>query len=132
MNLFFKDFSEYWHYTKSLTDKQRKVLHSSLPEKQRKQLEKSYKEGGWEDLFLRNRVDVLLDEILKEHDFDLLSIKIMVIKGKKIYVKKDFWNQIILKFKGIGGKHIHHVFSGYEAIDSENADEYQLVKTREK
>lgn len=132
MNLFFKDFSEYWHYTKSLTDKQRKVLHSSLPPSQKKQLEKSYKEGGWEDLFIRNRVDAILDKLTEEDNFDLLSIKILVMKGKRVYIKKDFWDQVKSKFKGISGKHLQHVFCGYEAMSLSSEGEYQLVKTKER
>jgi len=65
----------FWTYTKYLSNNQRNTLFSSLPSKERRKLETSYKQGGWEDLFMRNCIDSIIDDIKKDKKIDLLKIK---------------------------------------------------------
>jgi len=97
----FQDFNEFWTYTKSLSNNQRNTLFSSLTIKERHKLETSYKEGGWEDLFMRNCIDNIIDNIKKELKIDLLRIKSKAMDGKCTYIKFSDWkyiNEALLKY----------------------------------
>ena len=97
----FQDFNEFWTYTKCLSNNQRNTLFSSLPTKERHELELSYKKGGWEDLFMRNSIDTVIDSINKELKIDLLGIKSKAMCGKCTYVELSDWkyiNETLLKY----------------------------------
>jgi len=90
----FQDFNEFWTYTKDLSNNQRNTLFSSLTVKERRELETSYKEGGWEDLFMRNSIDSTIDTIKKEKGIDLLKIRSRAIRGKCTYINFSDWKYI--------------------------------------
>jgi hypothetical protein len=63
----FKDFSEYWYYVKKLTKEQRDAIFNSLSSNQQEKLKSMYSDGGWEDLFIRDILDNILDGINKDY-----------------------------------------------------------------
>ena len=65
--IIFKDFNEYWYYAKYLTEYQRSIISESLPVEQQKYLSDSYEKGGWNDLFHRNEIDSIVDELKEKY-----------------------------------------------------------------
>ena len=128
----FANFSEYWHYAKHLTDKQRQALLRSLPKEQREKLQQEYLNEGWEDLFMRNKMDKILSQIEKEFGWNLIHVRCLVLKGRPVYVKRTFWEFINNKFSGFSARHIYYIFGGYRVVEAENAsDEYKLIPVEE-
>ena len=105
----FQDFNEFWTYTKSLSNHQRNTLFSSLPSKERRKLETSYKQGGWEDLFMRNSIDSIIDNIKKEKEIDLLKIKSQAMRGKCTYIKYSDWKKINDSLSKYSTNHLRYV-----------------------
>jgi hypothetical protein len=115
----FKNFAEYWFYAKCFTINQRDIILSNLPEKQREKLIKSYKEGGWEDLAMRNEIDKIIDSIKEKMGIDLLQIRCKIFSGKAVYIKKEEWEYISNIFKPFQNNHTNYILGG---IGSENID----------
>ena len=90
----FKDFEEFWYHTRGLSERQRDVIFHSLPSPQQKKLQRSYRTGGWEDLFIRNQIDDIVNSIKRDMDFDLLYMRARVLMGKSYYMKKSLWQYI--------------------------------------
>lgn len=112
----FENFQEFWKYTKFLEDFQRKILFSSLSAEDQKRIEASFKTGGWDDLFHRNKLDVALDEIKKDIDIDLLLIRARVLGGKSHYMKKSQWEYINDFLNTVShGRHLEYILSGIKA-----------------
>ena len=105
----FQDFNEFWTYTKYLSNNQRNTLFSSLSSKERRKLEKSYKQGGWEDLFMRNCIDSIIDGIKKDKEIDLLKIKSQAIRGKCTYIKYNDWKDINEALSKYSDDHLRYV-----------------------
>ena len=114
----FENFPEFWRYTKFLEDFQRKILFSSLSADDQERIEKSYKTGGWDDLFHRNKLDEALDEIKKDLDIDVLSLRTKVLSGKSHYMKKSQWDYINDFLNTVSsGRHLDYIFGRIEAIE---------------
>ena len=109
VNKVFQDFSEFWFYTKNLSVSQRNVLFTSLPSKEQHMLQHSYKRGGWEDLFIRNRIDNVIDGIKKEMDIDLLDIRVKALHGSCTYIKLSQWEWIYGALSRYTDKHLNYV-----------------------
>ncbi len=123
----FADFAEYWSFAKHLTTKQRRILLRTLPKTQREKLEESYHKDGWVDLFLRNQLDEIIDEIHREFDVDLIRLRVQILEGKDVFVKKHFWRHVNKNFRGYAAKHTYFVFGGYRVTECEYDAEYKLV-----
>ena len=124
----FRDFAEYWFYAKQLAQKQRDVVFSNLSNDQQKSLEKDYKKGGWEDLIIRNEIDVILEDIKKTLNIDVLELRCKALSGKTIYVKKSQWDYIIDTFSQFDTKHSRYVIGGIEAQPTNNEDTVLVIK----
>jgi len=118
----FKDFEEYWSYAKLLTINQREIILSSLTTKQRKNLIYSYHNGGWEDLVMRNEIDMLVDAVEKEFNINLIYYRCKIMSGKSIPIRKIDWDHICSLFKKYKKGHTKHIFGNMrvEKLDSEN------------
>lgn len=93
------DFSKYWHKAKKMTMEGREKYFLTFPKKEREQIRKSYFEGRWKDLFLKNQVDQLCDSIKQLYDIDLLDMRIKIAcKKQRFTVPKDIWNDIQEQF----------------------------------
>lgn len=111
----FKDFTEYWYYAKKLSKEQRDTIFNSLSSNQQKKLKEMYCDGGWEDLFMRDVLDKILDDLKKNYDIDLLALKIKVLKGKKQNIEKNKWILITELFEDFDSKHTNYIFGGMTA-----------------
>ena len=91
----FDSFIDYWYFTKSLSDHQREIIFTSLPHDQRMQIEQSYEKGGWHDVLMRNELNHYVDEAKEKHGYDLLDIHCKVMRGKSVYLPRDFWTKVV-------------------------------------
>jgi len=108
----FQDFNEFWSYTKYLSGNQRNTLFLSLPPKEQNRLQTSYRQGGWEDLFMRNRIDNVIDGIKKEYNIDLLKIRARAISGKCTYIKLSDWKFIDEALSSYPSDHLSYILGG--------------------
>lgn len=90
----FKDFSEWWYYARALSEKQRDLVFSNLSDEQQHALEDSYAREGWEDVFCRNEIDEILDGLKEKYGYDVLDIKVRVLRGKSVYLPAKFWELV--------------------------------------
>jgi hypothetical protein len=123
----FKNFAEYWHFTKCLSESQRKIISDSLSKDEQRHLRNSYNKGGWKDLFMRNACDEILDKIKLQNGVDVLQICMEVRKGQPKLVEKKFWTFINNLFIRIPYEHITYIFGNISV--SEYDEEYvKLIK----
>lgn len=123
----FKNFSEYWHFTKNLPEYQRQLLVSSMPSSEQKALKLSYDRGGWEDFFMRNACDQTLDEIKDKSGQDLIQLRVKVLSGKPQLMHKTLWQYVNNCFDGVHWEYIAYIFEGI-TIEEHDADYVKLVK----
>lgn len=124
----FKSFEEYWSYAKFFTVHQRDILLSNLPSEQRQKLMRSYQDGGWEDLVVRNELDGVLDVIKEDIDVDLLQVRCSILlKRKKIKLDKAKWDYVQDVFGRYKKNHIQYIFGGITA-EKINNNTILLVK----
>ena len=120
----FNNFEEYWYYAKILSTEQRDIILSSLTTNQRKKLMLSYREGGWEDLVVRNELDRIIDQIKNEVGVDLMGNKCKIVAGKSVCVRKSQWNYVQDIFKKYKKQHTDYILGG---IKSEKLDDKMLL-----
>ena len=123
-NTIFRNFAEYWCYAKWFTEHQRDIILSSLDDKQRKNFISSYKNGGWEDLVIRDEIDRKIDSLKKDIDIDLLACRCKVMSGKSVPMKKENWECIKKMFKNYKASHTYYVLGGMKA---EKLDEQEIL-----
>lgn len=71
----------------------------AFPKKDREAIRKSYFEGRWKDLFLKNQIDQLCDTIKQLYDIDLLDMRIKITSKKERFtIPKDIWDDITEQF----------------------------------
>jgi hypothetical protein len=127
--LFADGFPDWWSIAKYFSDEQREVILHCLPKPQREKLRQDYHDGGWEDVFLRNELDERLALVQKEYGVDLLALRVLVLEGKSVFVKRAFWDSVFKDyFKGYADRHTFYIFGGYRAVAADgHPDEYKLV-----
>ena len=128
----FENFSEFWKHVRILDDTQREIIFSSLPKDEQEDIQSSYDKGGWEDLFMRNKLDKLLDKIKKDTGLDLIDIRCRVVtKNKSVYINKDQWNHIYnLVHESVAKdkkSHLNYILGGMKATE-ENKETILLIK----
>jgi len=125
----FKDFGEFWHFTKFLSQKQSDTLFHSLPDDEQKKLKQSFKRGGWDALFKRNHVNRILDEIQEKKGIDMIAIRCKVISGKSHYMKKSDWDYVQGLLSPFGQDHVYFAIGGLSAKD-EGSNTILLVRDK--
>jgi len=125
--MIFKNFTEYWHFARNLSDSQRKIILNNLPQEQQYYLVHSYKMGGWDCVFTRNVIDKILDEFKKEYNYDMLEIKAKVVKGKSVYLPLSFWYKVCQRIGEYGTEHSDYVLGGIKATTCLNNEEVVLL-----
>jgi len=120
----FKDFTEYWHFVKNISKEQRDTIFNSLSTDQQKFLRELYQSGGWEDLFMRNTIDKILDDLTKNYDIDLLLIRAKIIGGKSCTIDKNKWTFVKDLFQDFDYSHTAYIFGG---IEVETLDDARLL-----
>lgn len=128
-NVIFEDFAEYWSHTKLLSPEQRDIIFNSLPEAQQKMIQKSYHEGAWEDIFMRNHLDKCLDDLKNNHDLDILAIKTQVLSGHSHFMKLSDWVFLENIFKDYDSYHTQYIFGG---INIEHLDDNAILITKKR
>lgn len=123
----FKNFAEYWHFTKNLPEYQRKLLVNAMSRPEQKALKASFDRGGWEDLFFRNACDETLDEIKKNTGIDLIDLRIKVVSGRAQLLHTAFWQYVNNCYEKVPWEHISYIFDGM-TIEDHDADYVKLVK----
>lgn len=123
----FADFGEYWFFAKVLTENQRDIIFNTLSEEEQSHLKKSYKDGGWEDVLIRNQIDNLLDILLEKHNINFLKIKAKVSSGKSHYIKLKDWELIMDMFSAFDTQHTYFLFNHINA-HQETEDMVLLTK----
>lgn len=130
MNNVFKNFEDFWSKTRHLCKKDREKILDTLSFSERKSLVKSYKEGGWEDVEMRNNIDRILKQIKKDIGIDLLFIRTKVILGNSVYIKKAQWDYICDIFKEYKEKHTYYVLGNIIAQEENNDTILLLSKNK--
>lgn len=108
----FKHFGEFWHYTRSLNHEQRETIFQSLCTEEKSNLKKSYKQGGWEDVFFRDILDKFVDDMYEKYNINLIEIRCKVLSGKSVYLSKKAWDEIEKYINKFNDKHIAYLVSG--------------------
>ncbi len=108
----FNSFSEYWYYTRALSENQRKIIFRSLPTEQKSFLDNSYCRDGWNDVFYRNEIDEEIDKLKQKYGYNLIDIRIKAIKGNSVYLPSKFWEEVMLKMGKYRKDSIDFVMSG--------------------
>lgn len=124
----FKNFAEYWHYAKVLSEDQRQLLANSLSREEFKSLKSSYNKGGWEDLFMRNACDTILDKIKQQYGVDLVLVRAKVLAGKPQMMQEKFWVHITNCFDKISFAHLVYIFGGVMIHDADEDGYMKLTK----
>jgi hypothetical protein len=123
----FKNFTEYWHYARNLSDNQRQIILNSLPQEQQYYLVHSYKIGGWDCVFARNKINDVLDTLKKDFNYDLLEIKVKVLKGKSVYLPLEFWYKACQLIGDYDIEHSNYVLGGIKAVKCKTNKEVVLL-----
>jgi hypothetical protein len=123
----FKTFNEYWHFAKHLSIKQRQVVWNILPKDNQKILDRSFVDGKWEDVFNRNSVSELIEELRNEFGYDLLNIKCKVAIGKSVYLPKQFWTTVIEQLSQFKPKDTTFILGGIKAIECKQNQSVVLI-----
>ena len=125
----FKNFQEFFSLTRPLTSNQRSKLLDSLPAPERRRLIRALHTEGWEDLFIRNELDELVDMIKEDFGEDLILLRVKVLSGNIQKVRKSFWIYVDDVFSSYSLKHKWHILEGIETVES-GKDHFLLVSSR--
>ena len=123
----FKDFSEYWHYTRHLTQFQRDLMFASLSSKQQNVLRSSYKQGAWEDIIVRDNIDSVLNHIKAEFDIDIISSRCRALRGKSVFLPRAVWEYLIKQLEGYAQSHKNYVLGGIFAVNCKSNNDVVLI-----
>jgi hypothetical protein len=124
----FSGFSEWWYYARVLTEHQRSVLFDHLDKKEKEFLQESYSKDGWEDVFCRNEIESLLDNLKEKYQYDIMDIRSKVLKGKSVYVPTKFWEVLQEGLNQYKPDSVRYITVGMKAIHCKvNKDVVLLV-----
>jgi len=113
----FQNFEEFVSLTRPLTVEQRKKLVEYLPTPEKRSLLKTWQLQGWEDLFIRNEIDQIIDFIRDKFNEDLISLRIQVKTGNICKVKRSFWDSVLVMFEPYSDEQKQYVLEGIETED---------------
>lgn len=127
--LVFDNYGEYLYLTKNLSTHQKSAIFENLAKDEKRYLEKAFVSEGWDDVFWQNEMDKKVDLIKKIFNKDLIELKLKIMKGARIKVKKSMWDQIVEEFRSIPEKNKKFIFNkiGYK-IDRSNINFIILQK----
>lgn len=127
--LVFDNYGEYLYFTKNLSTHQKSAIFENLAKDEKRYLEKAFVSEGWDDVFWQNEMDKKIDLIKKIFNKDLIELKLKIMKGARIKVKKSMWDQIVEEFRSIPEKNKKFIFNkiGYK-IDRSNINFIILQK----
>jgi len=128
----FSNFTDFWKHTFHLKKHQRDKLFNSLNSHQKKILNSSYEKEFWEDLFSRNKVDKIIDEIRSQINIDLFDVQRKISNNKSVYLSSEDWSKIKNKFnKNVkGAKYYDFIIGNIRSIEIN--DETVLLVSNQK
>ncbi|MAH42653.1 hypothetical protein CL614_02910 [archaeon] len=115
----FQNYAEYFKLTRPLSLFQRKKIFGDLSPSERDFLEGDFDKNRWEDLLIKNEVNRRADSIKKKYNKDLFLMKIKILSGKKIRVKKSFWRHVVSSFSDIPGEYLYQLLGGVASYEDE-------------
>jgi hypothetical protein len=115
----FQNYSEYFKLTRPLNLFQRKKIFGDLSPSERGFLEDDFDKNRWEELLIKNEVNRRADAIKKKYNKDLFLMKIKILSGKKIRVKKSFWSYVVGNFSDIPGEYTDQILGGITSYEDE-------------
>lgn len=122
-NQVFKNFVEYWHYTKNLSEDHRQIIYKSLPIEERNRITKSFERGKWQDVFSRNAINGILDDVKDKFGYDLLELRSQALRGKSVYIPRIIWDYTLFELKGFDEESTNLVVGGiHGVVCKENED----------
>tara|TARA_B100000614_G_scaffold262903_1_gene299864 strand:- start:32365 stop:32793 length:429 start_codon:yes stop_codon:yes gene_type:complete len=113
----FQNFEEFVSLTRPLTVDQRKKLVEYLPKSEKQALLETWQSQGWEDLFIRNEIDQVVDFIRTRFNEDIISLRIQVKSGNICKVKRSFWDSVLVMFEPYSDEQKRYVLEGIETED---------------
>jgi hypothetical protein len=122
-------FQDYWAAAKKLKEEDRKGFFTSFSSDEQQQIKRSYRLGGWKDVFLYNQIDDICDIIKSFYGLDLYDIRIKIkIHHEHILVDKKTWDDIQDQFSAYENCFdIDLIFGGVRSkIDTVYPDKYEL------
>lgn len=126
-NVVFKDFSEYWHFARSLSDKQRGIVFDNLSDNEKEMLENSYLTDGWSDVICHNEINDFIDSLKEKYGYDILEIKSKALRNKSTYVPKKFWDLLIEKLNKYKKESVKFVLNGIHAVPCKDNPQIILI-----
>ncbi|MAG24395.1 hypothetical protein CMI47_02350 [Candidatus Pacearchaeota archaeon] len=111
-NFIFNNYEEYFSITRPLSLFQRKRLFDTLSPSEKEFLENDFDKNRWEELLVINEINRKSDLIKKKYNRDLFFIRLKVLSGKKVRVKKVFWNYVISMFADFPSEYLKSVLGG--------------------
>ena len=123
----FDNFSEYWYYARSLSENQRKIIFRSLSREQKASLDSSYRKDGWNDVFYRNEINERLDELKEAYGYDVIDIRVKVLKGKSVYVPSSFWQIVEEQMSQYRPEVVQFAVAGIERVICQANPEVCLI-----
>jgi len=121
----FRNFEEFVSLTRPLNLDQRRKLVESLPQIERKSLIASWQSDGWEDLFIRNEIDEILDGLRERFGEDLIFMRIQILNGAIRKIRKSFWMAVCEALEPYADKHKAYVLEGIQS--EELGDDWILL-----
>lgn len=125
----FKNFQEFYFLTRPLSSLQRSKLMDSIPNQERKRLIRARSAEGWEDLFVINEIDELIDVIKEDFGEDLILLRIKILSGETKKVRKSFWKYVTDIFSTYSLKDKWNILEGIKIVESGD-EHYLLVSSR--
>jgi len=107
--MIFKNFAEFWYYTRGLSKNHREIILKNLPKKERDMLIESYKDEGWEDVFIRDILDSFKDTINRDYHVDILRLRCRALMGENLKISKDVWLEIYKYLSAFDSKHTFYL-----------------------
>jgi len=123
----FKNFLEYWHYVRYLSEEQKNIVYNSLPIEQQNLLVKSYVDDDWDDLFARNNINKIIDNLKKHFGYDLVDIRYKILCGKSVYLPRRFWQIVNKEMDKFRFHDINYILGGIKAEVCKKNEEVVLL-----
>jgi hypothetical protein len=123
----FNNFSEYWHYARSLSENQRKIIFRNLSVKQKAELDNSYRHDGWNDVFYRNDIDKKIDNFELIYGYNVIDIRLKALHGKSVYLPTKFWKEVEHQMGQYQPESVEFAIGGLKCIECNVNPEVCLI-----
>ena len=123
----FKDFTEYWYFARYLTEEQRNTIFESLSNDHQRFLNKSLYNEGWDEVFKRDKINTIIDELKESYGYDLIEIRCKAMSSKSVYIPSEFWDVATELLDEYDGKYTDFVLGGISAAECEQNKNVLLI-----